>query len=303
MAKRARLLLFSSREARWAAAGAAVLLAAGLGSLGWRAWQIPWQERIDAALASAGGRIAAVTGFTVRDVLVVGRNATPKAMLLDAVDVSFGAPTLGVDLPAVRERLLALPWVSTASVERILPDTLIVRISEREPIALWQHNKQFTLIDREGRALADDSAGAHPELLIVVGEGAPRRAAALVGMLAAAPELRRRVEAAVLVGERRWNLHLDNGISVRLPEEAPGEAWQRLAGYEQAHGLLAKNIRIIDMRFPDRLILTPREPEDAAPADGAGDAPGASGGGNGSGKGSGKPAGATGNKPPARRHA
>lgn len=58
-----------------------------------------------------------------------------------------------------------------------------------------------------------------------------------------------RVDAAMRVGGRRWNVFLDNGVSIRLPEEEePAEAWHRLAEYQRMYALLAKNIRAIDMR-------------------------------------------------------
>ena len=69
------------------------------------------------------------------------------------------------------------------------------------------------------------------------------------------PELMRRVSAAVRVGGRRWNIRLDNGIDVRLPEENPALAWARLAEYERIHKVLAKDIGVLDLRLPDRLIV------------------------------------------------
>jgi len=72
----------------------------------------------------------------------------------------------------------------------------------------------------------------------------------------------RLVKAAVRVGGRRWNLRLKGGIDVRLPENNTAAAWNRLAKYEKSHQVLERNIRILDLRIPDRLIVreTPRLP-------------------------------------------
>src|SRR3546814_15153620 len=58
-----------------------------------------------------------------------------------------------VDLQQIRERLLAQPWVADVSVSRRLPDTLAIRVVEREPMALWQHQGVVPLADSTRVAL------------------------------------------------------------------------------------------------------------------------------------------------------
>ena len=76
-------------------------------------------------------------------------------------------------------------------------------------------------------------------------------------MLNQEPRLARQVISAVRVGKRRWNVEFRNGIQVRLPEADPHSAWRRLARLDARHQLLARDVRMIDMRLPDRLILRP----------------------------------------------
>ena len=89
-------------------------------------------------------------GFRVEDILVVGRVETPREELLKAVRLSRGAPILEFDIEAARQRVEALPWIRSARVERMLPDTILLNVEERHPLALWQHQGQFALIDHEG---------------------------------------------------------------------------------------------------------------------------------------------------------
>lgn len=225
----------------------------------------PYYGRVQTAVGDFRDDLSRSAGFQVREILVVGREATPRQTILDALGADFGDAIIGVDLQVARDRMLELPWVKSAAVERVLPDTLVVRLAERRPIALWQHAKQYSVIDREGNVLANDMASAYPHLLVVAGDEAPQHAATLVDMLRSEPELMAHVESAMWVGRRRWNVFLDNGISIRLPEEGSAEAWRRLAEYERMHALLSKNIRSIDMRLPDKLILQSRGPEEALP--------------------------------------
>ncbi len=57
------------------------------------------------------------------------------------------------------------------------------------------------------------------------------------------------------MGERRWNLRLDNGVDVRLPADEPSAAWETLARLERDHRVLARALEAIDMRQDDRVIV------------------------------------------------
>ena len=88
-----------------------------------------------------------------------------------------------------------------------------------------------------------------------MGKEAPQHASELLEFLGAAPELMPMVKAAVWVGGRRWNLRLRGDIDVRLPEEDPKAAWMRLAEYERTHRLLDRDVQVLDLTAPDRLIV------------------------------------------------
>jgi cell division protein FtsQ len=63
------------------------------------------------------------------------------------------------------------------------------------------------------------------------------------------------VTAAIRVGERRWNLQMDNGIDVRMPETDIGQAWAQLAQLERDQKVLGRDVVTIDLRLPDRFVI------------------------------------------------
>lgn len=202
--------------------------------------------------------IAAGTSLPVRSIVVEGRSLTPEPRLREALGVSKGDKLLNVSLDAARARIERLTWVQHATLERRLPGTLVVQITERHPFALWQNGGKFVLIDRAGQVVAEaDPAKDAAALPLVVGAGAPERAAALLDQLAALPALRARVAAAVRVGERRWNLRLNNGADVLLPEGAEAPAMARLMELHSAQALLDRPVQALDLRLPDRLVVRP----------------------------------------------
>jgi cell division protein FtsQ len=197
------------------------------------------------------------TGLVVRKVVVEGRRWTPPAALRSKLGVRLDMPLLAVDTAAVKDRLETLPWIERASVARLLPDAVQIRLLERQPLALWQRDGRFEVIDRSGAviegALQDDPE-EFKHLRVLVGDGAPQEAASLFALLSTEPALSGRVVAATRVGERRWNVHLDDDLEVLLPERDVLGAWRLLAAKARDDALLERAVTVIDLRFlPERL--------------------------------------------------
>ncbi|NQW01599.1 MAG: FtsQ-type POTRA domain-containing protein [Rhodospirillales bacterium] len=240
---------------RSACALALVLIAGGLGSGIWWAWSQNTFGKLAEAAKWQTIALSAKIGFQVNEILVVGRRETAAGVLRKAIRLSRGAPILAFDLNAARDRVEKLPWVSRATVERMLPDTILISIEERRPLAIWQHNGKFALIDEQGDVILRVGLDRFNDLVVVVGANAPAEAARLLATLNTQPKLLRLVKAAVWVGGRRWNLRLTGDIDVRLPEGNAAEAWTRLAEYERTHRVLERDIEVLDLRIPDRLIV------------------------------------------------
>ena len=204
-------------------------------------------------------RHAADAGLSVQSVMVAGRDRTDRQTLIDALGVEIGDPVLSLDLAVARERVAALPWVRDVAIRRDFPATVIVTLTERDPLALWQNEGAVSVIDAGGDVIDGARPAGFADLLLVVGPDAPGHAAELLAAMDLVPTLRERVAAAVRVGGRRWNLRLDDGIDIQLPESDWEGAWLALAALDRAERLLARDIRTIDLRLPDRLVvrLTP----------------------------------------------
>lgn len=240
------------RWGRWLGFGLAPALALGAGVLVWQSGAL---DRAAEEVSQGALRLTGDLGLELRDVLVEGRGHTEAESLLGLLGVERGMPILAIDPAAARERLDALPWVADAEVERRLPDTLYIRLVERRPLALWQHESRIAVIDSAGEVIPGVHPGRFAKLLLVVGEDAAPHAAALLAMLEGEPDLAEKVTAAIRVGGRRWNLRLDGNIDVRLPEEGAAAAWARFAGMVRQEQLLEHDVALVDLRLPDRLIV------------------------------------------------
>lgn len=194
-------------------------------------------------------------GFRLKNVMVEGRVNSDADMLLALINIEKGEPLFSFD-PAVAQGLIEkINWIKSAHVERRLPDTIYIEITERRPLALWQKDKKLSLIDEEGNVITSEGLGKFKDLLIVTGDDAPQNAHELILNLQAEPVLAGRVESAQLVSGRRWDLNMKGGVSVKLPEGDVGLALRRLALAQEEDQLLDKEILNIDLREPERIVV------------------------------------------------
>ncbi len=162
---------------------------------------------------------------------------------------------LFLDVATVRERLRTNPWIADATVLKLYPGELQVSISERRAFALWQKDRRVSVIAEDGTVLEPYIAPGLVRLPLVVGQGAETRAKTFLALLERYPEIRDQVRASILVGERRWNLRLRNGLDIRLPEADAAQALDRLVALERDNKLTTRDITAIDLRLPDRVTV------------------------------------------------
>ncbi|MBO6562039.1 MAG: FtsQ-type POTRA domain-containing protein [Nisaea sp.] len=230
-------------------------LTAIVAGTGWHAARTGAIGQLAAAIDDAGIAVSNELGLVVSDILVEGRYRTERSDLVSAIATDRGTPILGVDLAALKARVDALPWVRTATIERRLPDTLFVRLEERTPLALWQRDGELTLIDDLGVEVPGQNPRRFADLPIVVSDEAPVRARSFLALLAREPDLNKRVRAVTWIGERRWNVRLDTGVDIELPERAPEKAWSHLAQLQRDHHVLDRDVVAIDLRLPNQLVV------------------------------------------------
>jgi cell division protein FtsQ len=87
--------------------------------------------------------------FRVRSVRVQGTALLTQADIENAAPVK-GANVFWVDRAQIAARLRAMPLVQQVDVVATLPETLDIRIVERQPAAFWTSGDQTYLVDREG---------------------------------------------------------------------------------------------------------------------------------------------------------
>jgi cell division protein FtsQ len=235
-----------------------------LGSIGYGAVKGDHVTALVEELKNARDVAANAAGFRVAEVAIAGRRLLTDQEVLAAAGVTDRTSLLFLDVAEARAKLTASPWISEATVRKLYPHRLEIEITERVPFALWQTEGKINVIADDGSVLAPLTDRRFVALPLVVGRGAEKKAKAFLATLERYPAIRAEVRAAILVGDRRWNLKLKNGIDVRLSEQNAESGLNRLAGLDRDRKLLTRDITAVDLRLPDRVSV--RLSEDAARA-------------------------------------
>ena len=244
--------------ARWPAAHPAlawVLSFAVLGAAG--ALGVVRGGQYDALVAEHGAPmdIAARTlGFGIDTVSIVGIKELTQGQVLDLAGINPKKSLALLDARAIRERLLRSPFVQDATVRKLFPGKLELVITERDAFALWQKDGKISVIARDGTVLEPADPTQFADLPFVVGEDANLRAEGFATILEGLGDLRGKVRAGVFVAGRRWNLKMASGLDVKLPEDEPQKAAQKLAKLHQANRVFDKDISVIDLRQSGRIV-------------------------------------------------
>jgi cell division protein FtsQ len=211
--------------------------------------------------------------FGVAQVDVTGTRQLTVEAIVEAAAIAPGENLWRLDGHAVVERLLTLPLVKEARLERRPPNRVVLAVTEREPYGLVQAGR-LHWVDAQGVDLGVAPRAVAPTLPIISGVdpaalGGPRQGAgpgleaglALLRLLdgSRSPLLGRvseidagRPEGPVLV--------LLDGTEVRLGHEAWDERLARLQGVLAQLEASRGSATTIDLRFRDQVVLKPGVP-------------------------------------------
>jgi cell division protein FtsQ len=200
------------------------------------------------------GQVAGLFGLAAIDIELAGLRHHEPSDVLEHIGVRPGGPLIGFDAKKARMSLQNLDWVDSASVVRRFPNQLQITVVEREPFVVWQHHGALQVVDQNGKPMVGAIQNSGNVLLHVVGEGANLAASDLVNQMESTPGLMLEVKAAVRVGDRRWDLHMKNGVVISLPELDLESNLKKAETSYLSENLASMGVARLDMRFAGETI-------------------------------------------------
>ena len=211
------------------------------------------RERIWAKLDDMRQAIEQRPQFQVRAMQITGASQSIAQDIREILAVDFPVSTFDLDLEGMKARVAELGAVRQVAV-RIQPGgVLSIDVQERQPAVVWRVGSDLELLDEAGHRVAEIGARAErSDLPLLAGAGADLEVTEALTLLKAATPVRARIRGLVRVGERRWDLVLDRGQRIMLPEKGALAALEQVMAMAEAQDVLERDIVAVDMRNQSR---------------------------------------------------
>lgn len=244
----------------------ALLLVASIGAAG-----IANRAHIANYVQDFSGRVSALfaqAGLSVAELSLSGYALTNEELLFGAVGLEPNLSLVNFDAEAARVRLEALPSIESATIRKVYPNSLIVELVEKQPVAIWTVDGVNFAIDGAGKRIAPVET-AIEGLPLFVGDGAADDVPKMIELLKQFPTLNEGLLASSRIGDRRWDLIYDSGLRIMLPEIGADAALSQVVAMDNEHQLFERDIAILDMRLKDYIAVRPvdRTPVEAPEGD------------------------------------
>ena len=169
----------------------------------------------------------------------------------------LGKPLFSTDFKSLRHLFLAKNQIKDVSVSYDYNGRISIKITEKEPIALWHHDGKYFLVDIEGDVI-DYYNEKHnlQQPILIIGNEIKGNVAEVLNLLQKYTFFATNIQSIQYISGRRWNLYLNNGVSIKLPAEnieAALQIAQLILNKYKYHDRIAH----IDLRIqPDKIYIT-----------------------------------------------
>ena len=191
--------------------------------------------------------------FMIKVASVDGASDELAHEIREIMPLDFPVSYFDLDIKYLHKVLNDIPAVASAAIKVTVSGVLQIDISERTPAFIWRKDDVISVIDEKGKFIRlATSRLDYPELPLVIGEAANLSIADISSLMEDNQYFLDQVRAFVRVGERRWDLVLDNNLRIMLPQTEFLAAFDRLMLINHTGSLFSNQLSTIDMRLVER---------------------------------------------------
>ena len=191
--------------------------------------------------------------FMIKVASVDGASDELAHEIREIMPLNFPVSYFDLDIKYLHKVLNDIPAVASAAIKVTVSGVLQINISERIPAFIWRKDDVISVIDEKGEFIRlATSRLDYPELPLVIGEAANLSVADISSLMEDNQYFLDQVRAFVRVGERRWDLVLDNNLRIMLPQTEFLAAFDRLMLMSESGSLFSNQLSSIDMRLVER---------------------------------------------------
>ena len=193
----------------------------------------------------------------LKNVKILGIENTKPTEVINIVSGLKETSLSNIDLHEISTQINNIDWIKKSELRKSYPSTLVVKVYEHNPIAIWFNNGNKFLVDDESEIIKELNPNDFKNLKVIAGLNALEDIPEIISLIRNYPEFEKKIKSLLRVGDRRWTVRLHNGITIHLPEKNVANAIEEIEQLDSKHALLSRYVDIIDMRLPDRIDIMP----------------------------------------------
>ena len=193
-------------------------------------------------------------GFSLKKIYIIGKYNLKEKEIVDTAKLIKGQSIFNINLNEVYNNLLLNEWIENVQIKRSLPNTIEIKIKEKKPLAILQTKLGNKLITEDGSIIS--IANTHDfknKLPIITGENANIKAFSIITILKQQQDLYKNVWSISYVNNRRWDIHLKQGVTILLPKFNLNKAWNTINFLHKKYQILDLGLTEIDLRNHNKI--------------------------------------------------
>jgi cell division protein FtsQ len=193
-------------------------------------------------------------GFSLKKIYIIGKYNLKEKEIVDTAKLIKGQSIFNINLNEVYNNLLLNEWIENVQIKRSLPNTIEIKIKEKKPLAILQTKLGNKLITEDGSIIS--IANIHDfknKLPIITGENANIKAFSIITILKQQQDLYKNVWSISYVNNRRWDIHLKQGVTILLPKFNLNKAWNTINFLHKKYQILDLGLTEIDLRNHNKI--------------------------------------------------
>ncbi len=213
------------------------------------------------AAASVLGVKALSYQFGIHDIQIIGNYHLGKKDVISSSEIDMGEPLLRISLREIEDRLEQNPWIKKAFIKKQLPETLLIKIEEAEPMALLRLKKRLYLMDGDGELLEKLKGDGVPFLPVIKNINPKKKEDMKEALKLVAALNDRHIIAnrdSIEIGLETYGLKMNmDGELIKIGYgnySAKFDRWMALEPEIRKKGV---PIKYVDLRFKDSVIVKP----------------------------------------------
>jgi len=188
--------------------------------------------------------------FMIKVASIDGSSDELANEIREILPLDFPVSYFDLDIKYLHKVVNEIPAVASAAIKISAGGVLQINVAEKSPAFIWRKDNVMSVIDETGSFIRiANSRVDYPKLPLVVGEAADLAVSEISSLMQANEYFKDHVRAFIRVGERRWDLILENNVRIMLPQREFLAAFDRLMLMNEAGQLLSGRLSNIDMRL------------------------------------------------------